>query len=255
MLIAEETPKVSLHSNRETEKLRKRSYRHLMFEDIFSKKTMSPSRMLAYGFEKAGDRYRRTAPIMDGEFRMEMTFDLHGNPDTFLFEGDTGEPYVLYKTPAEGAYVGDVRKAVAAALQEVADACFEASPFRMKQTLELLAYAAEAFGDEPEFLWARTPDCAILRRCDSGKWYVVLMTIPKSKLGIDSEEVVEIADLHATAEEIQAHLKCPAIYPGWHMNKKSWYTVILDGSVENNTLFSLVRESHQLAGKFVKSKT
>ncbi|MCD7888742.1 MAG: MmcQ/YjbR family DNA-binding protein [Oscillospiraceae bacterium] len=38
-------------------------------------------------------------------------------------------------------------------------------------------------------------------------------------------------------------------YPGWHMNKKSWYTVILDESVRDEELFERIRSSYELAAK------
>ncbi|MCD7772282.1 MAG: hypothetical protein LUH23_09410 [Oscillospiraceae bacterium] len=33
------------------------------------------------------------------------------------------------------------------------------------------------------------------------------------------------------------------------MNKKSWFTVILDDEIPDEELFQRVRESHELAGK------
>jgi len=38
-------------------------------------------------------------------------------------------------------------------------------------------------------------------------------------------------------------------YPGWHMNKKSWYTIVLNGSVPNDELRERITESYELAGK------
>jgi len=36
-------------------------------------------------------------------------------------------------------------------------------------------------------------------------------------------------------------------YPGWHMNKKNWYTIILDGSVETEEIYKRIDESYRLA--------
>ena len=48
------------------------------------------------------------------------------------------------------------------------------------------------------------------------------------------------------AEEILSRAN---YYPGWHMNKKSWYTLILDGSISDGELKERLRESYRLAGK------
>ena len=39
------------------------------------------------------------------------------------------------------------------------------------------------------------------------------------------------------------------IYPGWHMNKKHWYTVVPDGALPLDELCRRVDESYRLAGK------
>ncbi len=220
-----------------------------MFEEIFAKKKISPTRLIEHGFEKTSDGYCRTTEVMDGEYLLHIIFDRHGNVDTSLTETQNGEEYSLYKTTAQGTYVGRVRESISDILREVAESCFESSLFRQRQTQKLLEYAANIYGDEPEFLWESTPNNAILRRKDSGKWYGAILTIPRSKLGIDSKQVVEVIDLHAEPERIKRYLHRENFYPGWHMNKKSWYTVILDESVEDEELFRLLDESYRLAQK------
>ncbi len=220
-----------------------------MFNEVFAKRKLSPMQLSEYGFDTVGSDYRYTCEIMDGDFLLHVIFDRHGNVETSLTECDTGEDYSLYKTTAQGTYVGQIREAITEVLRDIADHCFAASPFRQEQTLQLLAHAAEVYGDEPEFLWESTPNNGILRRKDSGKWYGAILTIPKNKLGIDSKHIVEIIDLHGTPEQIGQLRQRPEFYPGWHMNKKSWYTVILDGSVDNDELFALLAESYRLAKK------
>ncbi len=217
--------------------------------EIFTKRRLSPARLTSCGFETVGSSYRCIREILDGDFLLHITFDRHGNVETSLTDRDTGEDYSLYKTTAQGTYVGLVREAVTAVLREIADRCFAESPFCQEQTLRLLAHAAEVYGDEPEFLWESTPGNGILRRKDSGKWYAALLTIPKSKLGFDSGQITEIVNLHAAPAQVEDLRKRPDIYPGWHMNKKSWYTILLDGSVDNAELFDLLAESYRLAKK------
>jgi len=38
----------------------------------------------------------------------------------------------------------------------------------------------------------------------------------------------------------------PAVRPGWHMNKRHWNTVTLDGSVPDEVLTEMIRASHAL---------
>ncbi len=220
-----------------------------MFREIFLKKKINIKKLLEYGFLADGETYRYSRAIMDGEFILDVFFDRLGNADTVLTESDTDEEYSLYKTSAEGVFVGQVRGAIEAVLRDIADKCFEASEFKQEQTLRLTAYAFENYGDMPEFLWESTPGNGILRRKDSGKWYAAILTIPKSKLGYDSKQIVEIVNFHGTHEQVEKLLKRAGFYPGWHMNKKSWYTVILDGSVDDEEIFRLMAESYGLAAR------
>lgn len=41
----------------------------------------------------------------------------------------------------------------------------------------------------------------------------------------------------------------PAVVPGYHMNKKHWITILLDGSLKDNLLMELVDTSYQLVSK------
>ena len=38
----------------------------------------------------------------------------------------------------------------------------------------------------------------------------------------------------------------PAIQPGYHLNKRHWVTITLDGSVPDETLFELLEDSYDL---------
>lgn len=38
----------------------------------------------------------------------------------------------------------------------------------------------------------------------------------------------------------------PAIIPGYHMNKRHWNTVLLDGSLPDAEIFAMIDESYQL---------
>ncbi|MCD8106993.1 MAG: MmcQ/YjbR family DNA-binding protein [Oscillospiraceae bacterium] len=220
-----------------------------MFEEIFRRKKVVPEKLLGYGFEENGGSYLYHTSIMGGEFSLCVTVDKIGNVDTSLIETDSGEEFTLYKTNATGAYLGDVRSAISDVLTDISGKCYRPSVFRNTQTLRLIEHVSETYGDELEFLWEKFDDNAILRRKDTGKWYAVIMTVQKSKLGLDSGDAAEIIDLRIQPEKMIDLLEKGHRYPGWHMNKKSWYTVILEDEISDEELFAGVRESYRLAVK------
>ena len=60
---------------------------------------------------------------------------------------------------------------------------------------QILDYARETYQTEPEYLWVRMPEAAVLRNAENDKWYAVMMKISKDKLGMKGKELVWILDL------------------------------------------------------------
>ncbi|MCD7729630.1 MAG: MmcQ/YjbR family DNA-binding protein [Clostridia bacterium] len=220
-----------------------------MFEDIFLHKKPVHDKLIKYGFCFKDGKYTFTTEIIDGSFILEVTLNGQATPETQLTEKETGEQYTLYKTFAQGSFVGMVRTAVAEVLQDISDKCCDTAIFKQEQTLRVINFIKAEYGDSLEFLWEKFPDTAIWRRKDTSKWYGIAANIPKSKLGIDSKDNAEIIDLRSSPDKIESLLAEDGFYPGWHMNKKSWYTIILDGSIPDERLFELIRESYRLATK------
>ena len=218
-----------------------------MFEDIFLRKKAVPEKLDAYGFRKIRNHRKYDTDILNDEFRLEITIGKNSVPDTKLTEIATGEEYGLYKTEAVGTFVGEVRTAVANILQDIADRCYETAVFKAEQSVALIAYVREKYSDELEYLWDKFPDNAVWRRKDNKKWYGALLTVSRRKLGIPSDEIVEIIDLRAAPEVIENLVDNSRFFPGWHMNKKHWYTIILDGTVSVDEICRKVDESYLLA--------
>lgn len=218
-----------------------------MFEGLFQKRVFNIEKALLFGFKKESNDYYCERDILDGMFRLRIRISSVGSVDTTLIERETGEEYVLYKTKAVGAFVGKVRTAVESVLAEVAECCYDMEIFKSPQTKEVIRYVKEKYGDELEFLWKKFSDNAVWRRKDNAKWYGAILTVSKHKLGIDSEEVVEIIDLRIQPEKMEALLLDERYYPGWHMNKKRWYTIILDDSVATEEICERIDASYHLA--------
>lgn len=91
-------------------------------------------------------------------------------------------------------------------------------------------YVKEQYGTEPEHLWKRDPDSAVLRH-KNGKWYAVFMNVGKDKLGLPGDGRVDIMNVKCDPEMSTLLTQTYGFLPGYHMNKKHWITILLDGSV------------------------
>ena len=220
-----------------------------MFDELFGRKTVDIHKAILFGFVQIDSNYIYETDILDGSFLLQIVITLDGNIDTKLTEKATDDEYVLYKTNATGAFVGEVRKAIETILTQVADKCYSAEIFKSTQAKEIICYVRKKYGDELEFLWEKFPDNAIWRRKDNEKWYGALLTVKASKLALDENMMIEILDLRIKTEDIEATVDNQRFFMGYHMNKKHWYTLLLDGSIPTEEICRRIDESYLLAKK------
>ena len=97
---------------------------------------------------------------------------------------------------------------------------------------DIFCYAKEHFGSEPEYLWARTPESAVLRHADNRKWYAIVMPVERALVG--------------------ALRTRPGFLPAYHMNKERWITLLLDGPVSREEGFQLLEMSYELTKQKMK---
>lgn len=110
---------------------------------------------------------------------------------------------------------------------------------------EIFAFVKEEFNTYPEYLWLKYPDYAVLRN-DSGKWYAVIMNIPKSRLGIEESGNAEIINVKCDTMLIGSLLGEKGIFKGYHMNKKYWISILLDGTVCDDDIKRFISISRKL---------
>ena len=111
---------------------------------------------------------------------------------------------------------------------------------------EVLDYAEETFGTEPEYLWARLPEACVLRHETGGKWYGLLMPVRRDRLGLSGTEMADILNLKCGQLLLGSLLGRPGFLPAYHMSKSHWVTILLDGTVGENEIKELVNISYDL---------
>lgn len=110
----------------------------------------------------------------------------------------------------------------------------------------ILRYALEYHGTEPEYLWQSAPDYAVLRHVGNKKWYGIIMDIPRSKLGLSGDEIIDILDIKCEPQLLGSLLQKDGCHPAYHMSKTKWLTVRLDGSVPIDEIIGLLEMSYDL---------
>lgn len=215
---------------------------------IFKNKTPNFDKLVEYGFSNVDGKYVYTTDVLDGEFKLTVSIDGDGYVQTQLWDVVAQDVYTLHLVAtAVGAYVGRVRAEYESILQDICDKCFERDVFKQDFSRQVIRFARETYGDEPEYLWDKFPECAVLRRKDNNKWYALLITVPRNKLGLDSNEIAEVLDLRFDKDQLPLKVDGIKYFLGYHMNKKHWISIIMDGSVSIDEIFEYIQQSYLLA--------
>ena len=215
---------------------------------IFDFKSPNFGKLSNFGFSKDGKNYILTTKILDGQFEMLVEISEVGEVATKLTDLGSGELYTLHLVEgAEGSFVGAVRAEYERVLTEISEKCFEKDVFKGDCAHEVVEYVRRKYGDEPEYLWRTFPSNAVWRRKDNKKWYGVLLVLSKRKLGLLSDEVVTVIDLRIDPQIIARVVDGKRYFAGYHMNKKNWFTMCLDGSVPVEEICEWIDKSYKIA--------
>ena len=216
-------------------------------KDFIKNKKINLKKLKEFGFKLIDNSYYYHTFLLKNQFKMTVKINLDNSIFTEIIDTETNEPYVLHLLEMKrSGYSEKVYKAYSEILAKIQKECSEDKIFKARYTKQIITYVKNKYGDELEFLWEKSPKNAVIRRKSSNKWYAVILTISKRKIGLDSDEIIEVINLHNIVEEIKKLIDNKRYFPAYHMNKKYWCTICLDGTVELKEIYKLIDISYEL---------
>ncbi len=220
------------------------------FEKVFLNKKPNFNKLTDYGFSRENDFYIFSADITGNMFRLDIRVTDNGKTEITVTDNDSNEEYILiFSDGAVGTFVANVRAECEEILKDISEKCFDLDVFKGQQTKLISLYIEEKYGIKAEHLWENSPCNAIFRHSKSNKWFAVLQTIEKQKLGVKSNDEIEILNLKETPENVSRLVDGKRYFTGFHMNKKHWYTVCLDKTVPIEEIYRQIDKSYNLINK------
>ncbi|WP_300708117.1 MmcQ/YjbR family DNA-binding protein [uncultured Desulfovibrio sp.] len=110
----------------------------------------------------------------------------------------------------------------------------------------LLAWVQATYGTLPEYPWRQYPAYAVLRHAGHGKWYGLIMDLPRERLNLPGTGRVDVVNLKTSCAAGLLVSGLPGVFPAYHMNKQHWITLALEGGLPDAELYGLVAESYAL---------
>lgn len=210
-------------------------------------KAINYEELLKYGFIKENEKYIYKTYIQDNQFEVNIVISDTEKYSKVMDSENEMEFALVDVEGVEGQFIGEVRQNYEDIIKDLIIKCTSKEAFKSNQAKEVIEYIENRYGDNLEFLWKKFDDNAIWRNKQNNKWYGVLLIIPENKLGIKSDNSIEIIDLRYQKEKIENIVDNKKIFPGYHMNKKSWITIKLDNSLDTKTICDLIDNSYNLS--------
>ena len=215
---------------------------------IFKNKKINYKKLVQFGFKFDGTFYEYSQKILDNQFELFVFIKNEKDIETKLIDCDSKELYTLHLFgDAAGTFVGEVREAYENVLNNIVQSCCDETYFIFAQSNRIADYVKTQYNITPEFLWEKSPGCGVFRNQTSKKWFGIVMDIDKSKLDKEQKGLVEVLNIKLVRSEVQQLLKENGFYPAYHMNKKSWITILLDDVLSDEEIEDLISKSYKLS--------
>lgn len=220
-------------------------------ETVFSRKRWIESKMLAYGFHKANKTYILEKPFLDGDFKTVLSVTPKGQVTGKVIDSMTqDEYYQLRQETATGPYVNRVRSAYRSLLTDIADSCCSDVLFASSQANRLTQAILDHFQVKPDFPWehsSRYQSYGAFRHTSNRKWFALIMNVKRDVLNKDGNtSLIDILNVKIPPAQGDELRQIPGIYPAYHMNHKTWISVVLDETLPDEKILELIDTSYQL---------
>ena len=119
---------------------------------------------------------------------------------------------------------------------------------------DLEAFIMETYNADADYPWLKYPNYEVFRHCNNQKWFALIMDVPKSKLKLQGDEMLDVVNFKCDPLLIGSLRGDPGFFPAYHMNKDSWITVALDGSASDDKIKMLLDMSYQATAPKMRKK-
>ena len=213
-------------------------------QEIFDNYQISPEKLMEYGFQPDGNRLVFTKELPKENLQIVLTCD--GQISGKILDLALGEEYTAFRVQEAAGFGAEVRQKYVGLLTEIREKCARNLHFRTEQARRISDYIAETYDGSPDFLWPSIPSYGAFRREGTKKWYAIMGSVPLCKVDPDSDSrrEVEVINVKVDSSRIREILAMKGYYPAFHMNKKSWVSIILDDTLSDPEIRQRIDESY-----------
>lgn len=214
-------------------------------KEIFKRGSIDLNQLICYGFLKERNIYHYSKVFMR-HFRADVFVTSDGQVTGKVYDLDMNDEYVNFRNDEFTGFARKVREEYILILKDIANHVLIPKYFIFEQANRITNLIVEKYKVYPEFLWDGSPGYGVFRNSRSGKWFGAILNVDQSKIIHNLSGEIEIINLKLD-DKVFEYLNIKGIYPAYHMNKKSWVSVILDDTLSDEEIMRLVDISYEQA--------
>lgn len=213
-------------------------------DEIFLKKKFDFEKLKEFGLCFENNTYIYSEDFMDGDFKavIEISDVLKGK----VIDNFSDEEYMPLRIESyDGEYICKVREAYKSILKRIADAWCTDVFFASDQANRIANLIYERYGVKPDFPWK--DDNGVFRHLDNNKWFSLIMYVSLDALLKNGDShMLNIMNVKIDISKRDELYEIKGIYPAFHMNHKTWISVVLDDTICDYKIIELIQSSFDL---------
>lgn len=217
--------------------------------ELFKKCVFDYSKLLNYGFKKENNIYYYEKYILDNNYKICIKIE-NNNVIGKIYDLIFNDEYLNLNVDSNLSFNNKIKEEYIKVLKDIKVKCTKESLFVFKQSNEITNYIKRKYKVNPEFLWDKSTGNGVFRNKNNKKWFGIILSVSKDKLDSKyKQEIIEVINLKLDETMIKELIKIDGFYRAYHMNKKSWISIILDNTLDNEIIYSLIDQSYNNVNK------
>ena len=204
---------------------------------------LSQATLAEWGFDNGQARH----VLVEGEFELGMTLS-DQELELVVYDLAMEEPYTLFEVvSASGALVTALRQQVDEIINRILGQQIQDNPLVER----LVDHVATTYGLAPAHPFKRHPEIIGFKVPPVDKLFAIFLPVDYCRLDKTSSRTdqVLVLNLKGQPDHILERIDNCRYFPAYHMNKKHWFSVLLDAQTDWDQLTSMLAESYRLVKK------
>ena len=211
-------------------------------EEIFKKSKLDNNKLLEYGFIKKDTILEYKKQIMDNNFEIIITVKENKIKGKIL-DKELDDEYLNYRVENQiGEFVNNIRNEFIKVLEDIKQKCTINKLFINNQSNRITDLILKKYNILPEFIFSEETT-GVFRNKNNKKWFGIIMNVDYSKF-YEKSGKTDVINLKLNPDKINDLVNEKCFFRAYHMNKKSWISIILDDTVSDNVIIDLIDESY-----------